>query len=394
MGLFGKRDTDDFDDYKREQVEMKREREEFDSSRFTEKTKKDSKAHNFAKNEKFNVEELPDGSLVYKKERVGKEKYLLGMFIAFPVLFMVIMVATGVVSGDISEITPAIVFFVIFFGIMFAAMASGKRCNSIRLTYDSIEVEVSSSKKFTFPLSSYEGLSFKRTYGKNHHYSGTIYHILIRDGAEVKKFKFCSTIPTAASDFNYNAKKRQQELTGATVGSANLPATKTFKWPDKLAGGNWVTNRTLLMLLCVVLIIVGTALGVALGGDLEDVIFPMIVIMFVIIAAVLMIVFGANSFVPTIYPESMTFEDGALRINDLSFSSNDIKAVYITPIGSDNPHTVRCSTFYIAMEDGQYRYRAAPLLFSSELDWSYDEFYYYFNNWCKKNGVPFVDYIL
>ncbi|MCQ2528386.1 MAG: hypothetical protein MJ108_04630 [Saccharofermentans sp.] len=390
MGLFGRNNIDDFDDYKREQAQMRKERDKFDSSNSEGK----AKAKNFAKNEKFKVEELPDGSLLYKKENMGKDDLLRIMFILFPIIFVGVMIATGIIYGNISEIVPAAIFFAVFFGIMFAAMGTGKRCKSLKLTYDSIEVEVSSNKKLVFPLSSYEGLFTKRIYGKNHHYSGTVYHILIRDGMEVKKFKFCSSIPAAASDFDYNAKKRKHELNGPEADYIVETGRKTFSWSEKLTKGNWTTNRLALMIPAVALIIIGIACAMIFGGDPEEVIFPMVVLMVMIIVTVLIYVFGSNSFIPTIYPESMTFGEGELRINDLSISSNEIKAVYITPIGSDNPHAPHCSTFYIAVENGQYRYKAVPMLSRNDLSWSYEEFYYCCYNWCKINNVPFIEYIL
>lgn len=390
MGLFKRDEFDGFDDYKKEQEDIRKERGEYDSPRSAEKVK----AKNFAKNDKFTVETLPDGSLHYKKGSMGKDNLLRVMFILLPIVFVGVMIATGIIYGNVSEIVPAAVFFAVFFGIMFAAMGTGKSCKSFRITNDSIEVEVSSNKKLVFPLSSYEGLSTKRIYGKNHHYSGTVYHVLIRDGMEVKKYKFCSSIPAAASDFNYNARKRQSELYGAEPDYIADSGRKTFSWSEKLTKGNWTTNRLALMIPGVALIVIGIACAMLFGGDPEEVIFPMVVIMVMIIVTVLIYVFGSNSFVPTIYPESMTFGEGELRINDLSISSNEIKTVYITPVGSDNPHAPHCSTFYIAVENGQYRYKAVPMLFRSDLNWTYEEFYICFSNWCKANNVPFVEYIL
>ena len=158
--MFGKNNTDDFDDYKREQSEIKRE-------------KKDTSSH---KAPKINKKTNTNGNLVYHKSTSAETTIILCLILIFPIVIAAMMVTTGETSikSASSEMLVPIGFFLFFFLIFyFAIYGFAPKAKQIELADNALVCKMAFNKKIEIPYNYFVEIACKRTYGINHQYTGT-----------------------------------------------------------------------------------------------------------------------------------------------------------------------------------------------------------------------------
>lgn len=402
--MFRRNNIDDFDDYRKEQAEISRERALEGSGGANKQSKKPG---NYRKNKKYkSIVETSDG-VVYKRELNNIGSFYTVSFVLALLISAIIFASKGDYTGEFYN-TDSFRSVVLLFGfiivfIVISALASGKKAKSVALTSFAIVID-DGKNKISVPYENFLKLDFKRTYGRNHNYSGTRYMISYKDpnNNEIKSIGFPSRNTFAASDFYTRINEKRDLISGNDRVVTVLPA-RTFRWSEVLVKGNRVEKKFLALIPLLVVLVVGILVGSLSSDNLNKDLIPAFFLVFTLIVVSVFLVNTGEGFTTSYYPLELTYDEDSLRVDDLVFSGNEIREVYITPIGGTNPHAANNSTFYIVLKDGQYRYKTGFFNVKPEYrdrpafqmpDWSYEQFYYSMKNWCKKNNVRCIDYIL
>lgn len=335
---------------------------------------------NFGKAPTINVENLPDGSIIYKNKMTGKERYALSVFYILPII-LVIMIAMLEFDGDVVSFLPLIIFLIIFDGIMFKYIIAGFKNRSYKITNEHVEFKETSARKTIYQLSEYAGLEYKRNYRRGSGYVGTIYHAVFKNGDTTKKLRL-SSIPASTSHFVHELKRRTNKF---NYPASDVLQARSFTWSNECSNENKTKSKKLFIMAGILLVIL--LLGIVTTIVLyEEPFFPYVILGIVTMIISILVAFSGTTKGSFIYPSTMTFESNSLKIDDLYLQASDIKRIYITPVGFKNPDSP--SRLYVEIKNGQYKY------FTSHDNFDYADFYEYFQSWCVKNNISFIEYIL
>lgn len=391
--MFGRNNVDDYDDYKREQTQIKREKD----------------SHKLPKiNKKINV----SGNPVYFNSQ-NPESIILGFLVLLFPIFIAIMIvySAGAELGNVPpEMFVPIGFFFLFFLIFyFAIYGFSPKAKQIELTNNSLVCKMAFRKTIEIPYSDFIELKCKRTYGKNHQYTGTRYIIAYKNPNSQKelKIRFPSNSAIDASDFNFELQNKMwihddNSLNGETSHDFNgpvqflIPQTKNF---------SATKAHYMLVFPMVAFIMVMFVYGMMTSkSGIDNTDLPFAIMFFVFLAVfVALATLKINKHKWDTTPEKITFEQDGIRINDKYFRSGEIKRLYITPIGSNNPRAFENSTIDIITEDARYSYnlglffRERRYLVSRTTivpEWDFDNFYYSARKWCDANRVEMIDFLI
>lgn len=370
---------DDFDDYG------------------SEKLGEEKKPKNFFKGPNIPAKVLSDGSIFYKKALAPRDKRMIISMCLVPIWLIAIIyiIITYGNAGQEAIVPMAIMLgFFALFGLI--SFIYDQRCRSFCINNDHIDIVTFTGKKVSYPISSYDRMSYTRNYRKHHRYNGTSYFVMINEGMSVKKYRFCTDIAEAASRFDYEVRKRQLELSGGSLPPDSGVSPRVFSWPDDMKK---LSRNSNVLLYFPVMVVFFMAFAIVMNNSThrDPVMIPMFVSTVTCVIISVVVLSAGRQAGSLAIPQMMSFDDSGVKVDDIYLRSSEIKSIYITPVGSNNPIANNMCTLYLVTEDGQYMYKTMSLLASALVrsipmpNWEYSDFYEYIREWCLINNVEFID---
>lgn len=404
--MLGRKNFDEYDDYKKEQAELNRERKREGYSKTS--SASEAKGKGVQKLPRLHKKTNDDGNTVYYKS-ISVEKVTFAFVVP---IFLIIMLAmmVNIAGADIKVVSSGtlvpIGFMIVFFLILYYGIYGfAPTANKVEISDKSLIYKVGFWKKKVISYSDFKMLECRRMHGKNNRYTGTRYFIVYKDSSNTKdrKIGFPSSSALDASDFNYEVQKKLlTSNSDATTYEFNeskqfiIPQTRSIN-AEKLRFAMIIPLIAFFM----VMYVYGSMVSKTSVGNTE---IPYVVMFFVV--AIFIIVISSlkmNKRKWDLTPERITFEPDAIRVGDEYIRSSSVERLYITPIGRNNPLAFNNSTIDIITDNARYSCNLGMFYYGGFRHalktenvplWSYDTFYDCAKKWCDANNVEMVDFLI
>ena len=222
-----------------------------------------------------------------------------------------------------------------------------------------------------------------------------------------RKVLFPSSKALDVSDFNFEVQKRVLFTNGKTE-NENIPynfsdSQQFFIPQSKNMSAERMRFIVIFPTVAILMILFAFGSSVSKTG-INSTEIPVVAFFFIFLIALIAIAslkFSKRKW--DTLPETITFEQSCIRIDEKFFRSSEVKRIYITPIGRNNPRAFDNSTIDIITQDARYSYNLGVFFHSRKYilnnmsivpDWDFAAFYFCARKWCETNNIDLVDFLI